>query len=283
MQLYAFDQKQEVISAKTAVKHINYSCLECKTKVRKREGPYRQPHFYHLDPPLSCRQHQKGLIHLQLQAYFLKHLPIDDCVLEYRFPTIQRIADVAWLSQKIVFEIQYSPISGQEVIERNQDYAKIGWKVVWILHDHRYNKVRLSLAELVLLQASHFFTNMDEQGKGIIYDQFQICYKGIRKVRLPPIALQAISLRAEIKFNKKWPLALLNQRIKNGCLSFAGDLYEIVEDPLQSAYLQTALQAEKRYDQSFFSWKRLIKHTWPNFIKQIYLNIFRFVLEKMCH
>ena len=108
MQLYALDTKGELISAQQAVRQINYECLECQHTVRLRGGPHRRPHFYHVSPSIFCRQHQKGAIHLQLQSYFLHQLPIGDCHLECPFPSIGRIADVAWLSQKIVFEIQCS-------------------------------------------------------------------------------------------------------------------------------------------------------------------------------
>lgn len=75
MQLYAFDEDGHLTNAHQARKQTNYSCLECRQIVRIRGGPQRQRHFYHLEPTPSCRQHQKGVIHLLLQSYFLQQLP----------------------------------------------------------------------------------------------------------------------------------------------------------------------------------------------------------------
>lgn len=90
MQLYAVDSQGALVHARRSLKSTNYSCLECGQIVRLRGGPHRQRHFYHLDPTPLCRQHQKGAIHLHLQAHFLQHLPEADCRLEYRFPMINR-------------------------------------------------------------------------------------------------------------------------------------------------------------------------------------------------
>lgn len=286
MQLYAFDSKGEVIHARQSLKQINYYCLECQRTVRLRGGPYRQTHFYHLEPLDTCRQHQKGPTHLQLQSYFLNHLPPGDCRLEHPFPAIRRIADVAWLSQKLVFEIQCSAITGEEVLARNQDYHRMGWRVIWILHDKRYNQIRLSTAEIALRHSPHFFSNMDPSGKGIIYDQFDICNHGIRRALLPPLPISLQPPFEMLSLNKasSYPLALLHQRVLHWSISLRGDLISIFLDNPHSEYIQRAIAKEKKFQHPLqqFSWHTLPFKLWKMLISTPYQVLFRFFLERMC-
>ena len=285
MQLYASDFNGQPISARQALKQTNYYCLECQQTVRLRGGPYRQPHFYHLEPTPFCRQHQKGQIHLQLQFYFLQHLPLEDCQLECSFPSIRRIADVVWLSQKIVFEIQCSPISGEEVLARNRDYQRLGWRVIWILHDQRYNQVRLSAAELALRSSPHFFTNMNEKGVGVIYDQFELCNQRLRLKRLPPLPIEITKIDSlDSMETESLPLLLLKQRVQAWNFSFTGDLFSLFLHSPSSHYLSQALEIE----QSFYSppqrrtCLQFLFHLWHLGIVNSYQILFRFLLERMC-
>jgi competence protein CoiA len=282
MQLYALDGKGQPISARKALRQTNYQCLECQQIVRLRGGPQRQCHFYHLEPTPFCRQHQKGAAHLQLQSYFLQQLPPGDCQLEYAFPSIRRIADVAWLSQKLIFEIQCSPIRTEEVLARNCDYQQLGWKVVWILHDQRYNQVRLSAAEHSLRSSPHFFSNMNHLGEGMIYDQFDVCKNGIRQKRLPPLPIDIKEVFSP-PFSSS-PLTFIEQRIQQWSLSFAGDLiYLSLQNP-SSDYLSQALEIEKSLHalSQPFIWYHFPLKIWQWGIATPYRLIFRFLLERMC-
>lgn len=285
MQLYALDLKGELINARQAHRKTDYQCLECCQVVRLRGGPQRQRHFYHVEPTPFCRQHQKGAVHLQLQSYFFQQLPWGDCQLEYAFPSIGRIADVAWLSQKIIFEIQCSPISAEEVLARNRDYQQLGWQVVWILHDRRYNQVRLSAAELALRSSPHYFTNMDQLGVGIIYDQFDICDKGLRLGRLSPLPID-IREKEALDFLQKqfFPLAVLQQRMSAWNLSFAGDLMSAFVNHPHSDYWQQAIKIEKLFYTSHkpFKWRHIPAKIWQWGVARPYQLFFRFLLERMC-
>lgn len=280
MQLHALDHQGQVISARRAQRQKNYLCLECGQNVRLRGGPRRQPHFYHVEPILFCRQHQKGAVHLQLQTYFFNQLPPGDCRLEFPFPAIGRIADVAWFSQKIVFEIQCSPISADEAVARNADYQKEGWSVVWIFHDQRYNQVRLSAVESALHSAPHFFTNMDASGSGIIYDQFDLCVRGLRLGRLPPLPIDFKRGISPAPFGRKsFTLNLLEHRAKQWPYSFSGDLMSLFLNGDSSTYLSQAKAKEKE-----FAPKRtaLFFKAWRCAIARPYQILFRFLLERMC-
>ena len=282
MQLYAFDSSGQLIHARQADKHMNYTCLECQKIVRLRGGPQRQTHFYHLEPIDLCRQHQKGPIHLQLQLYFLQELPSGDCKIEYPFPSINRIADVVWFSQKLVFEIQCSPISAEEVMSRNRDYEQEGWSVVWILHDQRYNQIRLSAAEMALSNDPHYFTNMDSQGLGMIYDQFDICEQSLRIKRLAPLQITFNDSLHAMKIPKqKYPLNFLIKREVNWKYFFKGDVMSLFLDGKSSHYLKIAADLEHQYYPRPTLTGFLLKY-WLKLIAKPYQVFFRYILERSC-
>ena len=287
MQLYAFDLNGGVVSASRAHRKTDYHCLECQQIVRLRGGPHRQSHFFHIEPTPFCRQHQKGAIHLQLQSYFHHHLPQGDCQLECPFPEIGRIADVAWQSEKIVFEIQCSPISAEEVMERNRDYQMVGWQVVWILHDNRYNQFRLSGAELALRSSPHFFSNMNASGNGIIYDQFDICDKGLRFKRLPPFRVKITEFKRVPFTNQEEnfsSLLLLKERLATWKLSFNGDLLSSFYENRELEIWNEARKLEREFcsPSTHFTWTKLPIQFWKRGVVRPYQIFFRYLLERIC-
>jgi competence protein CoiA len=186
MQLYALDHFTPVLASK-AEKGKDYICPECLSPVRVRSGPSRQIHFYHLSLPKECRQHEKSQEHIQLQLRLLDLIASEDAQIECPFPTVRRIADVAWNSKKLIFEIQCSPISLEEVQCRMLDYTSIGYEVIWILHDKQFNQKNLSVAEHFLRSYPCYFTNIDETGYGIVYDQFEVLKEHQRLFKGPPL------------------------------------------------------------------------------------------------
>ncbi len=278
MQLLSRKIDGTLVLAKNAQKQHPYECLECKGVVRLRGGLHRQLHFYHLEPPLSCRQHQKGMVHLQTQLHFQSLLG-EDCLLEHQMPEINRIADVAWLSKKIVFEIQFSPISAQEVKERNQDYIKLGWQVVWILHDRRYNQSRHSSAELFLRTSPHYYTNIDEAGHGFIYDQFDSLYKGWRQHQLTELPINVQNLRTMEPAPSK--IQLLKMRSQLWPIYFGGDLVDLAHTQSNPEYLQQALEREKLIAIEKRK-ERPSLISFYNTLSGFYKFFFHHLLEKMC-
>lgn len=186
MQLYALDHLTPVLAGK-AEKSKDYTCPECLSPVRVRGGPSRQFHFYHLSLPKQCHQHEKSQEHIQLQLKLLDLIASEDAQMECPFPEIKRIADVAWNSKKLVFEIQCSPISLEEVQCRMLDYVSIGYEVIWVLHDKQFNQKNLSAAESFLRNHPCYFTNIDETGYGIVYDQFEVLKDHQRLFKGPPL------------------------------------------------------------------------------------------------
>lgn len=280
MQLYALDTEQQLIYAGHALKQQDYVCLECRQVVRVRSGEHRQVHYYHLSPPQLCRQNGKSMQHLQVQLNLQSILPQGECKLECRFPEINRIADVAWHPQKLVFEVQCSPITALEVKNRNQDYAKLGYHVIWILHDSQYNQLKVTAAESFLIDMPHYFTNMDVDGKGIIYDQVSMIVQGIRKEGLNPLK---IDLRNVYKMvletsSEHFPYYVKN-RLKRWPVFFSGDfvdVYLIGGDNLAHVKELNDIIVEEDLDlQGIRKWYR-------NWVVRPYNLFFQMLLEKAC-
>lgn len=298
MQLYARESKDNLIYAGRAFKHIDYACIECSQPVRLRSGTHRQAHFYHLRPNASCNQHGKSMTHLMLQCHLKKLLPPNEADLEYRFTSIGRIADVAWHKQKLIFEVQCSPISPEEIAARNQDYASLGFRVIWILHDNRFNQWRISAAEYALAEWIHFYTDMNSEGRGLIYEQLYVAYNGIRKERAPklPINVSVIQSTPDISathFEKALPKIAL-KKIYASPLHFEGDtVYHCIkyftQDSSLTEYLKSLSEMESRWESalipkslSSMSLGSFIKLVWRRLIVEPYSAVLRLLLERAC-
>lgn len=240
MQIGALDSSNSLILAENANKHQDYLCVECRQTVRLRRGIHRKAHYYHTEPNRICRQNAKGMPHLMLQQFLQNILPDGETELECQFPSISRIADVAWHPKKIIYEIQCSPISSEEIKARNQNYASLGYQVVWIFHDERYNQYRLSAAEQSIIDQPHYYSDMNEEGEGKIYDQFSIIANGKRIRRLPKVSIDLSSPKflnvaaSESKLRKRLPFAL-QRRAKNWPLIFSGDTIDSTLNPQDGA------------------------------------------------
>ncbi len=198
MQLFALNEANTLVSARDAARQQDYICPECRSRVRLRSGPSRAPHFYHLDEERECRQQGKSLSHLHTQFRLQKMIP--EVKLEVPFPTISRIADVAWEDERVVFEVQCSPITAAELIARNRDYLSLGWTPIWIFHEDRYNKRKLSAAEWVVRHQIHYYTDINEEGTGELYSHFSEFAHGRRQ---KPVGRTIVNLSTpERVFNK---------------------------------------------------------------------------------
>lgn len=228
MQLIARD-KDSICIASQASKGKNYTCPECKALVRLRSGPHKQAHFYHLSVPKECRQHQKSQEHIHLQLLLLERLKQEEAAMEWRFPEIGRIADVAWLNQKYIIEVQCSPITLKEVREREEDYQRIGFQVLWILHEKCFNKKKLSAAEALLRLSPSYFTNVNDKGRGIIYDQFEVIQNNRRLFKGPPLPISFPTLSPMTSpISKEDPL-MIRLRKKRWKFFIQGDVLDRFE------------------------------------------------------
>lgn len=269
MQLFAYNNFQELLPASLAGRHCDYHCPECGGVVRLRGGQHRRKHFFHLALTQDCTQRRKGMVHIQVQCLIERSLPRGECSLEKRFPSINRIADACWESQKIIFEVQCAGMSAEEAFARNRDYQSIGYQVVWILHDSRYNRWRMTAFEKAILSCPHYFTNIDADGNGQIYDQWQWVEGGVRRARLwpLPINLQVLSLENIPS------LYLTKERSSRWPFHFDGDLLAL---PSESDYIVKAAEKEEFFlrDRK----KGIIQH-----IIRGYKILFHYLLEHSCH
>lgn len=118
---------------------------------------------------------------------------IPDIKLELPFPSIERIADAAWDKEKVVFEIQCSPMTAEELRARNRDYASLGWKTIWIFHETRYNKRRITAAEGSVWKRAHYYTNIDQTGNGDFFTHLAVSHQGKREKTI---------LRRKVEFHR---------------------------------------------------------------------------------
>jgi len=283
MQFYAFDSKNEIVLASSALRGQDYICPECRKAVYKRGGAHRQDHFYHLELSPSCRQSSKSQEHLNVQMYFQMLLPKGQCSLEHRFSEIGRIADVFWSDKKIVFEVQCSQMDLQELIARNRDYGKLGISVVWILHDKKYNKESLFAIESYLHHKSHYFTNIDENGVGYIYDQFSLLHKGKRLHRFDPLPIEVSDIKCTSKkfprFWRKPHFAI--ERLKQRSFYFSGDIVDSYLNHLQPLYLADAAALEKKFNGEG-PLKNRVKHYFFTCVVNPYKILLQLFLERCC-
>lgn len=180
MQQYALSTSGEWIGAQEAVHQVDYVCPECRGQVRVRRGEERAAHFFHRSEGSSCRLRLKDGVHESVQDWLIEMLGIEGCTKECYFSEIGRVADVAYQPKQIVFEVQLSPMSAQEVVARTTDYWGIGWHVIWILHAQTFGHYRASSFEEAVLSFPHYFTNVGFR-EGCVWDELSFVRGGRRR------------------------------------------------------------------------------------------------------
>lgn len=225
MQVYAFDEHQKRIFIEDAKTAHNYLCIECGEPVRARCGTHRQHHFYHLHPQGVCKLKGKSVEHILIQQ-LLQHNLDASCEQEVPFKEINRIADVVWFSQKIVLEVQCSPITKEEVAARIRDYESVGFKVIWILYDATFNQFKTSAAEAFLEHHTHYFSDTE-----IIYDlcpvrHYGLCHQTFLKTEVSIAKLQERTLKCQT--HELLPAAMIKRFNSWRCFA-KGDLLDLAQ------------------------------------------------------
>lgn len=266
MQLYGLDANNLPVYALNAKRQVDYECPECRGIIRLREGEIRESHFYHINPPASCRQNGKSLTHLNVQNQIASQIPDGECVLEKIFPEINRIADLYWEKERIVFEVQCSPMSKAEMLQRTKSYRSIGCEIVWILHERNYNRFRMSALEQAIAPITHYFSDMTPGGEGIIYDQWSLTKNGCRAKSLPKMEVQ-FGKPCRNKTEKTLSTPFFQLRQTAWSLYFEGDLLELSHTDPNADYIRraAALDVASSTPQTSL-WKRIftIYETWLN-------------------
>lgn len=176
MSLFACDD-DDILPANSAEIGKIYYCHECFLPVKVRRGRHRFPHFYHLKSSPACRLYSKTEDHLLAQIQLQKRFPEGAIQLERSFIEVNRVADLCWEKEKIIFEIQCSPMTPGEALRRISDYRSVGYEVVWLLDDKRYNKRILRPAEEILRRHSCYYMAIRQN---LIYDQMEIFSFGLK-------------------------------------------------------------------------------------------------------
>ncbi len=279
MQLFAWDKQRRLVSASRADRQRDYTCCECEGQVRVRGGFRRRIHFYHLAPPSHCRQSGKSLVHLHIQCLLQEWIP--GAVLERRFPEIARIADVCWEEEKLVFEVQFSPITAKEVRDRNRDYASVGYSVVWLLHTRKFARWRITAAEWILRDQPYYYTNLNLDGRGLIYDQFDTITFGRRHDIVRPFPVNLTQVR-RYKGEVEGVPNEIARRMTRRMLGFGGDIVDCYLTGNASPRLEAVLRIDglrKRVEQRR-KWR-----LWLSYLRiDLYIRmIVRLMMEQVVH
>jgi hypothetical protein len=177
MQRWGLNEEGKLVQAEDAESQKDYLCPECSEILRVKKGAIRHVHFFHVKDRGECRLRARSTMHLKIQEYLKEKL--QDCTLEYPFQEIGRIADVAYHPLKVVFEIQISPISKEEAVQRTKDYWSLGWHVVWLLHVDYYGKRQAKPVEEALIGIPHYFIDLGYR-EGSIFDEISYVSQGKR-------------------------------------------------------------------------------------------------------
>lgn len=263
MQIWGLDHNGKMVLAEQAYKGKNYRCPECQSLIRKRSPRGKRPHFFHLYKTHRCILKQKSYSHVAIQLAIYSCLPKGQAHMEYRMKNIGRIADVIWLEKGLVFEVQCSKISLQEIQRRRFDYASIGFTIVWILQDKVFNRRYFSSSEMTLREELAYYTNIGSRPYGYFYDQFEVCYGKKRLYKTKPHIINLSSWQKNTLSKEVLPQCL---RAKGSTIPgfFSGDLIDLTAkrpnkgrflDLLQRSILQ---KARRKWQQRL---KRMIKLT----------------------
>lgn len=273
MQWIALDASRQPVTASAALKQTRYFCPECSSPVQLRSGPHRQAHFYHVQPVSACTQHKKTEEHLGLQLLLLESR-LNEMSIEKPFPAIRRIADIAWETRKIVFEIQCSPITVEEAKQRCSDYRSIGWDIVWILSDRRFNKKKLGAAEQFLRQQTSYFSAWSKSP--LIYDQWEILDKFRRVSKGHRIAIDPLlAIRNKAVGNLELPLCI-KLRLHAWKWRVEGDLLSQALKQPPPHWLAPLHALEKR-----FAKKSAQRLPALDILKRCYVHVFKKILHKL--
>lgn len=283
MALFAKDNNS-FISAWNANRNDTYRCIDCRSQVKVRRGANRIPHFYHLRTSPSCRLYSKSEEHLLLQLQIINNLPDSEGKIEYPFPTINRVADVLWEKEKIVFEVQCSTILEIEARNRIAEYGKCGYRVIWLLDDRLYNKRILQSAEKFLRTHQAYFATVNRRGASEFYDQFEILCsrKRAKKGGKLKIDLSKLNVLQKVRTDNNWPIQVA-QRAEYSPKYFFGDILYRAVNARTSIYYADYLQNWKIQETTHketIEIKPILKQFFETWIKYPYLRLLWYLVKR---
>ncbi|HSX25489.1 MAG TPA: competence protein CoiA family protein [Chlamydiales bacterium] len=226
MALYACDE-DDIIHASAAEPKKVYWCLECFANVKVRRGKNHLHHFYHLQASPKCRLYSKSEDHMCAQIDLQKIFPEGAIQLERPLITINRVADVCWETEKIVFEIQCSLLNPAEAASRIRDYKSAGYDIVWLLDDRIYNRKVLRPAEELLRTHWSYYFHFGRNSPSTFYDQFEAFGHGKRakKGRKLLVDLQKVRKSPPQAFKETFPKQIILRSSNQSKYLFGDRIY----------------------------------------------------------
>lgn len=179
--LSAFNSEKELVLAEDSQKLDKYTCPECNEVLSLRIGSWKIPHFSHKKDPekkicergkSESKEHEttKLKIYKDAISYMKEKGKIRNVSIEYRIG--KRIADVAIIGavRKIAVEVQHSPISKTEIIERMQDHYREGFSTLWVVFPG--SKIESTKKSGLLHKVRSFHKDIHNCTKGtiLVYD-----------------------------------------------------------------------------------------------------------------
>ena len=247
MALFA-ERSERKISALDAKEKHGYTCLLCKHPVILKKGTSKVPHFSHKKLSPSCKQKKRSSKHLELQLQIQSLFPEAEVTLEVPFYEIQRVADLVWEKEGIIFELQLSPLTKEEALRRERDYASIGYEVVWLLGDKTFNRRKGKEAEIQIRKKTSYYISLKT---GQIYDQIEHFHGRIQEILLPR---RAIYLQKPQKIEDPNTFSSpLKERATRSKICFLNDYLSTKPEKIRPPYSQ----------------KKYLKRSYHNFLKKL--------------
>lgn len=139
--------------------------VQAYTRHKDIDGHYETEYRYHTE----SRHHKLAKMYLATHAAELLGLAVLKYEFEVRLPEIKRIADVRVQiddDEFIVIEAQLSPTTPEELEERTNDYARLGYTVCWCLGKDAYKdyNYRWCLSNTGICLVLSFHDDIDTSG-----------------------------------------------------------------------------------------------------------------------
>lgn len=164
----------------------------------------------------------KSTEHFLIQQQICQLLPSQQIHLEWSFPAIKRRADVFWAKENIVFEIQCSPLTFEDIQQRSADYKRLALQVVWLFDKRLFGAPRPSELMRNLGKYPHYF--FDERG---FFDRLVLF--GCRKAFFLEHDLKISLEKPQPMYSKKTRSLTLASRTQRS-LYFAGDFFDLYQN-----------------------------------------------------
>ena len=132
---YANDSNGKRVYVGNAFRLEKYVCPACGGKLVLKQGDIISHHFAHAKRTYCDQRYHdntKSLWHREMQNLFPERY--QEVVIWNEGHSDFRIADVqiSYKEHDIVIELQHSPISSEEFIQRSTFYLDLGYRIIWI-------------------------------------------------------------------------------------------------------------------------------------------------------